>query len=41
MTDEASVAAVAERQREGIEQDGFTRTGFAGQDRQPTGRLEM
>ncbi|MGY3075360.1 hypothetical protein ACVWZZ_001731 [Bradyrhizobium sp. LM6.10] len=31
---EAGVAAAAERQRKGIEQDGFARTGLAGQNRE-------
>ena len=41
VTDEARVAAAAERQREGIEQDGFARAGFPGQHRQPTGKLDI
>ncbi len=41
MTDEAGVAAAAERQRERVEQDGFARAGFAGQHRQPTGKLDI
>ena len=38
---QAGVAAAAERQREGIEQDGFARAGFAGQHREATGKLDI
>ena len=38
---EAGIAAAAERQREGIEQDGFARAGFAGQHRKATGELDI
>ena len=38
---EAGIAAAAERQREGIEQDGFARAGFAGQHREATGELDI
>ena len=41
MTDEAGVAAAAERQRKGIEQDRFARAGFAGQHRQAAGKLDI
>ncbi len=41
VTDEARVAAAAERQREGIEQDGFARAGFTGQHREATGKLDI
>ena len=41
MTDEAGVAAAAERQRESIEQNGFARAGFAGQHRKATGKLDI
>ena len=41
VADQARVAAAAERQREGIEQDGFARAGFAGQHREATGKLDI
>ncbi len=41
VTDEAGVAAAAERQRERIEEDGFARAGFAGQHREATGKLDI
>ena len=41
VTDQAGVAAAAERQRECIEQDGFARAGFAGQHRKATGKLDI
>ena len=41
MADQPGVAAAAERQREGIEQDGFARAGFAGQHREATGKLDI
>ena len=41
VTDEARVAAAAERQRESIEQDGFSRAGLAGQHRETTGEFDI
>ena len=41
VTDEAGIAAAAERQRERIEQNGFARTGLAGQNRKATGKLDI
>ena len=41
VADEARVAAAAERQREGIEQDGFPRAGLAGQHRKATGEFDI
>ena len=41
MADQARITAAAERQREGIEQDGFARAGLAGQNRKPTGELDI
>ena len=41
MADQARIAAAAERQREGIEQDGFARAGLAGQHREATGELDI
>ena len=38
---QAGVAAAAERQRKGIEQDRFARAGFAGQYRQPFGEFDI
>ena len=35
------IAAAAERQREGIEQDGFARAGLAGQHREATGEFDI
>ena len=41
MADQARIAAAAERQREGIEQDGFARAGLAGQHREATGEFDI
>ena len=41
MTDQAGVAAAAERQRESIEQNGFARAGLAGQHRKAAGKLDI
>jgi hypothetical protein len=41
MPHEAGVAAAAERQRECIEENGFAGAGFAGQHREPTGKLDI
>ena len=41
MTDQAGIAAAAQRQRERIEQDGFARAGFAGQHREAPGKLDI
>ena len=41
MANQARIAAAAERQREGIEQDGFARAGLAGQHREATGKLDI
>ena len=41
VADEAGVAAAAQRQGEGIEQDGFARAGFAGQHRKATGKFDI
>ncbi len=41
VANQARIAAAAERQREGIEQDGFARAGFAGQHREATGKLDI
>ena len=41
MADQAGIAAAAERQREGIEQDGFARAGLAGQHRKATGEFDI
>ncbi len=41
VADEAGVAAAAERQRKGIEQDRFARAGFPGQHREATGELDI
>ena len=41
MADQARIAAAAERQREGIEQDGFARAGLAGQHREATGKFDI
>ena len=41
MTNQIGVAAAAQRQREGIEQDGFAGAGFAGQHREATGKLDI
>ncbi len=41
MADQALIAAAAERQREGIEQDRFARAGLAGQHREATGKLDI
>ena len=41
MPDQTSIAASAQRQREGIEQDGFAGAGFAGQHRKATGKLDI
>ena len=41
VTHEAGIAAAAERQRKGIEQNGFARAGLAGQHREPTGKLDI
>ncbi len=41
VTDKAGVAAAAERQRERIEEDGFAGSGFAGQHREATGKLDI
>ena len=41
VADQAGIAAAAERQREGIEQDGFARAGLAGQHRKATGKLDI
>ena len=38
---EAGVAAAAERQRKGIEQDGFARTGLAGQHSKAAGEFDI
>ena len=38
---QAGIAAAAERQREGIEQDGFARAGLAGQHREATGEFDI
>ena len=38
---QAGIAAPAERQREGIEQDGFAGAGFAGQHRKAAGKLDI
>ena len=35
------IAAAAERQRKGIEQDGFAGAGFAGQHREATGKFDI
>ncbi len=41
VADEAGIAAAAKRQRERIEQDGFARTGFTGQDREAFGKFDI
>ncbi|MEY9230287.1 hypothetical protein ABIF78_002610 [Bradyrhizobium japonicum] len=41
MAHEAGVAAAAERQRKGIEQDGFARTGLTGQNRKSGGEFDI
>jgi hypothetical protein len=41
MPNQARIAAAAERQREGIEQNGFARAGLAGQHGQSTGKLDI
>ena len=41
MADQAGVAARAERQRQGIEQDGFAGAGLAGQHRQARGEVDV
>ena len=41
MANQPGIAAAAERQRERIEQDGFARAGFAGQNREATGELDI
>ena len=41
MAHEAGVAAAAERQRKGIEQDGFARTGLAGQHRKAAVEIDL
>jgi len=41
VADEACVAPAAERQRKGIEQDGFARAGLAGQHRKAAGKLDI
>ncbi len=41
MAHQARIAAAAERQREGIEQDGFARAGLAGQHREATGEFDI
>ncbi|MGY4473003.1 hypothetical protein ACVILL_000417 [Bradyrhizobium sp. USDA 3364] len=41
MAHQSGIAAAAERQRKGIEQDGFAGAGFAGQHRQATGKFDI
>ncbi len=41
MADEPAVAARAERQRQRIEKDRFACAGFAGEDREARGKLEI
>src|SRR5579871_6269479 len=41
MADKAGIAATAERQREGIEQNRFAGAGLAGQDREPPIELDI
>ncbi len=41
MAHEAGIAAAAERQRKGIEQDGFAGAGFTGQHRQAAGKFDI
>ena len=41
MAHQARIAAAAERQRESIEQDGFSRAGLAGQHREATGEFDI
>ena len=41
MANEARIAATAQRQRKGIEQDRLAGAGFAGQHRQPFGKLDI
>ena len=41
VTHEPGVAAAAKRQRESVEEDGFARAGLAGQNCEPTGKLDI
>ena len=41
LADQAGIAARAEREREGIEQDRFAGAGLAGQHRQPGGEIDV
>ena len=41
VTDQAGIAAAAERQRERIEQDGFARAGLAGQNGKAPGKFDI
>ena len=41
VANQAGIAAPAERQRKGIEQDGFARAGLAGQHGEATGKLDI
>ena len=41
MTDETCIATAAERERKGIEQDGFARTSFARQHRKAAGKFDI
>ncbi len=41
MTDQGGIAAAAQRQREGVEQNGFARAGLAGQNCQAAGKFDI
>ena len=41
MTHQARIAPAAERERKGVEQNGFARAGLAGQNRKTTGKLDI